>query len=221
MRLAWAQVISRLIRKKCSKSPSPSEWCSAPAGALRVFRGAADDVHDGHVLGVAARDRVSRREFTDSECRYHSRHSAQPSVPVGGVAGVELVGAAHPANGRVGDDVVEEFQVVVARDAEDLGDAEFGEAVQQIVADGVDGIGRRDQSRPRPYARRNRSRPDAISLWCGPWQSKNPATSSSKPVPRRFWTSSPISKRCPSGRNPTRARRSSRPETTGGPAKSR
>ena len=25
IRLAWAQVISRLIRKKCSKSPSPSE----------------------------------------------------------------------------------------------------------------------------------------------------------------------------------------------------
>jgi len=37
--------------------------------------------------------------------------------------------------------VVEEFQVVVAGNTEDLGDAEFGETVQQVVTDGVDGIG--------------------------------------------------------------------------------
>jgi hypothetical protein len=30
----------------------------------------------------------------------------------------------------MGDDVVEEFQVIVAGNAEDLGDAEFGEAVE-------------------------------------------------------------------------------------------
>ena len=39
----------------------------------------------------------------------------------------------------MGDDVVQEFQVVVAGNAEDLGDAEFGEAVEQVVADGVNG----------------------------------------------------------------------------------
>ena len=43
-----------------------------PPGALGVFGGAADDVHDGHVLGVAASDRVGRRQLTDAECRYHS-----------------------------------------------------------------------------------------------------------------------------------------------------
>jgi uncharacterized membrane protein len=40
----------------------------------------------------------------------------------------------------VGDDVVEELQVVVAGNTEDLGDAEFGETVQQVVTNGVDGI---------------------------------------------------------------------------------
>ena len=70
-----------------------------PPGALRVLRRAADDVHDRHVLGVAARDRVGGREFADAECRYHSRHSAQPTVAVGGIAGVELVGVADPAHG--------------------------------------------------------------------------------------------------------------------------
>ena len=100
-----------------------------PPGALRILGGAADDVDDGHMLGVAARDRIGRREFTHAECRYHSGHSAQPSVPVGGVAGVELVGVAHPPDGAMGDDVVQKRQVVIAGNAEDLGDAEFGEAV--------------------------------------------------------------------------------------------
>ena len=72
MRLACAQVISRLIRKKCSKSPSPSEWCSARRVPWASLDGAADDVHDRHVLGVTARDRVGCREFADAECGYHS-----------------------------------------------------------------------------------------------------------------------------------------------------
>ena len=63
----------------------------------------------------------------------------------------------------MGDDVVEEFQVVVAGNAEDLGDAEFGEAVQQVVTDGVDGIrrgiGHEDDGTLGP----NLSRPDAVS----------------------------------------------------------
>lgn len=41
-----------------------------------------------------------------------------------------FVGAAHPPDGRVGHDVVEELQVVVAGNAEDLRDAEFGEPVE-------------------------------------------------------------------------------------------
>jgi hypothetical protein len=43
-----------------------------PAGALGVFGGAADDVHDRHVLGVATGDRVACRELAHAECRYHS-----------------------------------------------------------------------------------------------------------------------------------------------------
>jgi hypothetical protein len=38
--------------------------------------------------------------------------------------------------------VVEEFQVVVAGNAEDLGDTEFGETVEQIVTNGAGGIRR-------------------------------------------------------------------------------
>ncbi len=37
----------------------------------------------------------------------------------------------------MGDDVIEEFEVVVAGDSEDFGNAEFCEAVEQVVTDGV------------------------------------------------------------------------------------
>ena len=108
-----------------------------PTRALRVLRWAADDVHNRHVLGVAACDRVGGREFADPKCGYHSRHSAQAAVSVGGIPGVELIGVADPPQLRVGDDVVEEFQVVVAGYTEYLGHTEFCEAVQQVVTDGV------------------------------------------------------------------------------------
>jgi hypothetical protein len=113
-----------------------------PAGALGILRRAADDVHDGYLLGIAARHRVGCGKLADAESRYQCRHSAKPPIPVGGVAGVELVGVADPADARMGDDVVEELQVVIARNAEDLRDAELGETVQQVVTDGVCGIGR-------------------------------------------------------------------------------
>src|SRR5919205_262132 len=86
-----------------------------PARALGILGRTADDVHNGYLLGITARDRVGGGELSDTESRYQSRHSAQSPVPVGGVAGVQLVGVADPANAGVGDDVVEELQVVIAR----------------------------------------------------------------------------------------------------------
>ena len=44
----------------------------SPACALRVLRRAADNVHNRHVLGVAACDRVGRGKLADAECGYHS-----------------------------------------------------------------------------------------------------------------------------------------------------
>src|SRR5581483_2000388 len=141
-----------------------------PAAALRVFGRPADDVHHRYMLGIAARDGVGRRKLADTECRYHSGHSAQSPVTVGGVAGVELVRVAHPPDVRVGDDVVEELQVVVAGNTEDFGDAEFGETVQQVVTDGVGSSHGIDGT---PARKQHRS--DAASLSCGPWPSRNPA----------------------------------------------
>jgi hypothetical protein len=60
----------------------------------------------------------------------------------------------------MGDDVVEEFEVVVAGYTEDLGDAEFGETVQQVVTNGVDGIGRGISHEDDGTLGANLSRPD-------------------------------------------------------------
>jgi hypothetical protein len=57
--------------------------------------------------------------------------------------------------------VVEEFQVVVAGNAEDLGDAEFGETVKEVVTNGVDGIGRGISHEDDGTLGRNPFRPDA------------------------------------------------------------
>jgi hypothetical protein len=52
--------------------PVAERMVQRPPGALGVFGGAADYMQHRHVLGVAAGDRVGRREFTYPECRYHS-----------------------------------------------------------------------------------------------------------------------------------------------------
>ena len=108
-----------------------------PPGRLGVLRGGADHVDHGDVLGIAAGDGVRRRQLADAERREERRHAAQAPVAIGRVAGVQLVGVADPADAVVRDHVVEQLQVEVSRYAEHLGDAEFGEAVQQVVADGV------------------------------------------------------------------------------------
>ena len=108
-----------------------------PPGTLRVFRRRADDMHYRHVLGIAAGYRVRGRQFANPECRDQSRHSAQPPVAVGGVSGVQLVGVTYPANPWMGDNVVEKLQVEVAGHAEHLGNTQFDEAVQQVVADRI------------------------------------------------------------------------------------
>ena len=75
----------------------------------------------------------------------------------------------------MGDDVIEEFEVVVAGDAEDLGNPEFGQAVEQIVTDGVGVIQRATLTRTTVrVCGRKRRPPGAASLSCGPWQSRNP-----------------------------------------------
>src|SRR5450755_4426323 len=108
--------------------------------AVRCLRGgrrSAYDVDDRDVLGVAAGDRVDRTELADAVGGEQRRDPAEPAVAVGRVPGVELVRRPGPAHGVVVDDVVEEREAVVARDAEDAVDVKLREPVQQVIGDGV------------------------------------------------------------------------------------
>lgn len=106
-------------------------------GALGVLRRCTDDVHDGNMLGITAGDGVGRRQLADAERRDQGRHPPQPAISVRGVTGVEFIRATDPPHARMGDNVVKEFQLIVAGDPEDLGHPEFSKSIQQVVTNGV------------------------------------------------------------------------------------
>ena len=93
----------------------------------------ADDVHDGHGLGVGARDRVHRGQLADAERGDQGADPPLPGVAVGGVAGALLGGHADPGQAGPGGDGVEDGQVVVTGHAEDRDHAGFGQAGQQVT----------------------------------------------------------------------------------------
>jgi hypothetical protein len=79
------------------------------------------------------------------------------AIPVGGVAGVEFVRPAYPPQARMGNDVVEEFQLIVTGNTEDISHAEFGQTIKEIVAHGVasfgDGVHHSTVVQPTPGVR--------------------------------------------------------------------
>lgn len=98
------------------------------------------DVQQRDVLGVAAGHRVDRAELAHPVRRQQRPEAGDPGVPVGRVRGSQFVGGADPGHAGVGEDAVQEREVVVAGDAEDVGDAEVGEPVQQVVGHGGRGV---------------------------------------------------------------------------------
>ena len=112
-----------------------------PPDALGIFGGTAHNMQHRNMLGVASCDGIGGGEFTDAECGDQGRHAAEPPVSVRGVAGVELIGVTHPADIRMGDNVIEKLKVVVTRDAKYLSNPELDQPVEEIIADGVDSIG--------------------------------------------------------------------------------
>ena len=89
------------------------------------------------MLGITAGDGVGRRQLADAERRDQGRHPPQPAISVRGVTGVEFIRATDPPHARMGDNVVKEFQLIVAGDPEDLGHPEFSKSIQQVVTNGV------------------------------------------------------------------------------------
>ena len=101
----------------------------------------ADDVDHADLLGHGTRDAVEGRELAHAVRSNKTAGSMHcPSVAIGGVGGVELVGVADPFQAVDVVDVVEQSEVEVARDAEDAVDADLLYAGPEVEAE-RDGVG--------------------------------------------------------------------------------
>lgn len=103
--------------------------------ALRLGRGAADDVDDGDVLRVGAGGAVDGGELTDAKGGEEGAHAIDTGVAVGGVGGVELVDAADPVEAAL-EEVVERDEVVVAGKTVDGAYADLVESLEEVLRHG-------------------------------------------------------------------------------------
>ncbi len=106
------------------------------AALHRLLRRHPDDVHDRHVLGVAAGDPVQRGQLADA-VGGHDRGDPAPDAgePVGGVGGVELVRRPDPAHAVDGQHLVEQGQVEVAGQPEHLVGPQLHQPLGEVGAD--------------------------------------------------------------------------------------
>ena len=87
--------------------------------------GHADQVKHGQMFAIGAGDAAQGDQFAHAEGRGQSRKTLDPGVAVGREGGVQLVGAADPAEFRVIADGVADAERIVAGDAEDILDAQL------------------------------------------------------------------------------------------------
>ena len=102
---------------------------------LRVAVDPADDGDDGQVLGVGAGHGVQGAEPADAVGHDEGRDPVGPRVPLGGVAGVQLVAAADHLEAGVLQELVEQDEVEVAGDGEVVADPGLLQPGRQVVAD--------------------------------------------------------------------------------------
>ncbi|CAB4935329.1 unannotated protein [freshwater metagenome] len=98
----------------------------------------AHDLHQRHVLGGGAGEGVEHRQLPHAVGGDHDAQAAAAGVGVGGVPGAELVGRAHPGR-AVHREAVEQVEVEVARDAEQVLDAQLPQPGAQVGGEGDGG----------------------------------------------------------------------------------
>lgn len=104
------------------------------AGIVGVWR--AGDEDQGEVLGVSTAGSVHGGDGTDGVGDDTDRGAVGTGVALGGHAAVELIGTADLGQVRVSLELVEEDEVVVARHDEVVSDADLGQPLSEVVADG-------------------------------------------------------------------------------------
>lgn len=82
-------------------------------GALGALRRRADHVDHRQVFGVTAGHPIQRAQLPHTKGGEQRRRRFAASVTVGGIGGVQPVGAAYPGDLRMSENVIEELQVVI------------------------------------------------------------------------------------------------------------
>ncbi|CCK03466.1 hypothetical protein BN129_2135 [Cronobacter sakazakii 701] len=105
--------------------------------ALRRLTRRADDMQHRHRLSVTTGNGVERAEFADAIGRQQRADAVTAGVPVGGISAVKLIRAADPGNTRVGNDVIEEQQIVISRYAKQVLNTTSCQTIQQIIGNTI------------------------------------------------------------------------------------
>ena len=106
-----------------------------PVGAVIVRIRPTNYTNHRQILTVGTRNGVQNAEATHSERHHTSSHAPRTRVAVGGVAGIELIAAAHKVEPRLGDQVIKQRQVKVPGNREDIPDADLDEPACQVAAE--------------------------------------------------------------------------------------
>ena len=92
-----------------------------------------DDMKDQRALGFRAHDAVQRRQFADPVGGREQSSAADAGVAVGGVRGVQFIGATDPFDLSAALDRVAHREQIVSGDAEAMRDALVGNALHDVV----------------------------------------------------------------------------------------
>ncbi|MNZ82054.1 hypothetical protein D3C78_1007410 [compost metagenome] len=88
-----------------------------------LLRGTArrsDDVQYRHVLRKTAGDAVHRTQFSHAKSGEQRGKTLAACISIGGIGGVEFVGAPYPTDFGVVDNVVKKLQIVITRHAKQV-----------------------------------------------------------------------------------------------------
>ena len=102
-----------------------------------VAVGRAGHQNDGQILGISAADRIECRERADAEGDDGSRCTPRPGIALGAEAAIQLVAAINLLQVFVGQELVEQGEVVVAGNREMMLQTNLREPCRKIAANRV------------------------------------------------------------------------------------
>ena len=107
---------------------------------LRAATWGANNMQNGDIFRIAARQAIHRTEFPDPKGSQQRSGPGDPGITVRRIGSVKLVGTPDPAHMRMVDHMVKKLQIVITRHAKQMPDAAPGNSVEQVIRNGVRGL---------------------------------------------------------------------------------